>query len=251
MFGLFKKKKEETPSAVGIDYSGLGVDMHSHLLPGIDDGSPDAATSVSYIKKMMELGYRKFITTPHIYPDLYPNTRATILAAHQRLTEKLNEEGIDVEVHAAAEYFIDDSFLELMEKEELLSFGTKRCVLVEMSFIAPAPQWEEAIFTLITQGYQPILAHPERYTYWHRHPKAFQRVIERGAWLQANISSILGHYGKPIQQVAKTLWKEGHISLLGTDIHHDQHLHLLKRFEKDKEMQKLLSRFPLDNLQLF
>ena len=102
MFGLFKKKKTGTVASTIVGYSGLKVDMHSHLLPGIDDGSPDAATSVTYIKEMMELGYQKFITTPHIYPDLYPNTRETILAAHQKLMTKLTQENIDVEIIPAA-----------------------------------------------------------------------------------------------------------------------------------------------------
>ena len=134
MFGLFKKKKEEA-APVNIDYSMLAVDMHSHLLPGIDDGSPDAATSVGYIKKMMELGYRKFITTPHIYPDLYPNTRETITAAQQQLMAKLKEEHIDVEVHAAAEYFIDDLFADRLANNEQLLTLHKNFVLVEISFM--------------------------------------------------------------------------------------------------------------------
>ncbi|MFN3587879.1 MAG: tyrosine-protein phosphatase [Spirosomataceae bacterium] len=229
----------------------LQTDMHAHFLPGIDDGAPDMETALRLIRGLYSLGYSRLVATPHVMAGYYPNTAVSILSAFNQTQAAVQQAGIPISLYVGAEYFIDDSFLALIEQEELLCFGTKRCVLVEMSFVAPAPQWEEAIFALVTKGYQPILAHPERYTYWHRHPKAFQRFIERGAWLQVNISSLLGHYGKPIQQVAKTLWKEGHVSLLGTDIHHDQHLHLFQRFEKDKEIHKLLTRYPLNNVHLF
>ena len=109
MFGLFKKKKEDLFDG---NYSCLKTDMHSHILPGIDDGSPDVDTSVHLVKELMKLGYEKFIATPHIYPDLYPNTKESIQQAAALLNQRLKEEGIDIEVKAAAEYFIDDMFLE-------------------------------------------------------------------------------------------------------------------------------------------
>ena len=107
MFGLFKKKQK--PDWRG-GLSNLKTDMHSHLLPGIDDGSPDPATSIMLIKGLMELGYSKLITTPHIYNDLYPNTKQTILAAYDILKAELEKEQIAIDIHPAAEYFIDEVF---------------------------------------------------------------------------------------------------------------------------------------------
>ncbi len=240
MFGLFKKKKEEALPAAGIDYSGLGVDMHSHLLPGIDDGSPDAATSVSYIKKMMKLGYRKFITTPHIYPDLYHNTRESILAAHQVLTAKLKEEGIDVEVHAAAEYFIDDLFTDRLKNDEPLLTLHKNYVLVEISFMQPPPDLNHVLFELIVKGYQPVLAHPERYSFYHSQKEIYHRFKDQGCLLQVNILSLSGYYGKGVQEAAHYLVHQKLVDLLGTDLHHQRHLDALQHPQLVKDVQHAL-----------
>jgi protein-tyrosine phosphatase len=226
MFGLFKKKKDEISQV--IDFSNLGVDMHSHLLPGIDDGSPDAGTSVLYIKKMMELGYRKFICTPHIYPDLYPNTRETILAAQDVLKEKLKIAAIDVEIHAAAEYFIDDLFADRLQKGEPLLTLHKNFVLVEISFMQPPPDLNNILFDLIVKGYQPVLAHPERYSFYHNKKDIYHRFKDQGCLLQVNLLSLTGYYGKGVQDAAHFLVQEKIVDLLGTDLHHQRHLEALQ-----------------------
>ncbi len=228
MFGLFKKKKEQHTHNAMIDFSALGVDMHSHLLPGIDDGSPDAATSVGYIKKMMELGYRKFITTPHIYPDLYPNSRETILAAHQVLTAKLKEEAVDVEVTAAAEYFIDDLFADRLKNDEPLLTFHQNFVLVEISFMQAPSDLKKILFDLIVKGYQPVLAHPERYNYYHSRKEVYHRFKDQGVLLQVNLLSLSGYYGKGVQDAAHYLVEHKLVDLIGTDLHHQRHLEAMQ-----------------------
>lgn len=250
MFGLFKKKKEEHHANVTIDYSALGIDMHSHLLPGIDDGSPDAATSVSYIKKMMELGYRKFITTPHIYPDLYPNTRETITAALQVLKEKLKEEQLDVEVHAAAEYFIDDLFADrLRNGEELLTLH-QNFVLVEISFMQAPSDLKNILFDLIVKGYQPVLAHPERYSYYHSRKEVYHRFKDQGCLLQINLLSLSGYYGKGVQEAAHYLVDQKLVDLIGTDLHHERHLEAMQHPQLMVDVQKALETNHLLNVTL-
>jgi protein-tyrosine phosphatase len=238
MFGLFKKKKEEqTPHAV-IDYSALGVDMHSHLLPGIDDGSPDAATSVSYIRKMMELGYRKFICTPHIYQDLYPNTPETITAALQVLKTKLQEEQVEVEIEAAAEYFIDDVFADrLKNNEQLLTFH-KNFVLVEISFMQAPADLKNILFDLIVKGYQPVLAHPERYNYYHTRKEVYHRFKDQGCLLQVNLLSLSGYYGRGVQDAAHYLLDQKLVDLIGTDLHHGRHLEAMQHPQLMADLQK-------------
>lgn len=228
MFGFFKKNKTENTRPSAINYGGLKTDMHSHLLPGIDDGSPDAATSVMYIKKMMELGYQKFITTPHIYPDLYPNTRETILAAQQLLMTKLKEEQIDVDIVAAAEYFIDDLFADRLKNNEQLLTLHKNWVLVEVSFMTPPPDLNNILFELIVKGYQPVLAHPERYSYYHNKKEIFHRFKDQGCFLQVNLLSLSGYYGKAVQETAHYLVNQKLVDLIGTDLHHQRHLEAMQ-----------------------
>lgn len=223
MFGLFKKK-EKAPLFTG-NYSGLHTDMHSHLLPGIDDGAPDLDTSVRLIKGMMELGYKKMITTPHVYPDLYPNTKETITAAHSLLMQRLKQEEINVEVKAAAEYFIDEIFPERLDKGEELLTIHKNWVLVEVSFLAPPHDLNETIFKMILAGYQPVLAHPERYSFYHYKKDIYHRFKDQGCLLQINLLSLLGYYGKAVQENARLIVNEQLVDLIGTDLHHARHLH--------------------------
>jgi protein-tyrosine phosphatase len=240
MFGLFKKKKEEPLANVTIDYSELGIDMHSHLLPGIDDGSPDAATSVAYIKKMMELGYRKFITTPHVYPDLYPNNRETITAALEVLKAKLKEEQVDVEVHAAAEYFIDDLFADRLRNDEQLLTIHKNFVLVEISFMQAPTDLKNILFDMIVKGYQPVLAHPERYNYYHSRKEVFHRFKDQGCLLQINLLSLSGYYGKGVQEAAHYMVDQKLVDLIGTDLHHQRHLDAMQHPLLMTDVQKAL-----------
>lgn len=250
MFGLFKKKKEEHPGNQLIDYSALGVDMHSHLLPGIDDGSPDAATSVNYIKKMMELGYRKFICTPHVYPDLYPNTPDTITSALEVLRSKLKEEQIDVEVHAAAEYFIDDLFADRLRNGEQLLTIHKNFVLIEISFMQAPTDLKNILFDMIVQGYQPVLAHPERYNYYHSRKEVYHRFKDQGCLLQVNLLSLSGYYGRSVQDAAHYLVDQKLVDLIGTDLHHERHLEAMQHPQLMADVQKALATNHLLNATL-
>jgi tyrosine-protein phosphatase YwqE len=227
MFGLFKKKKDNHPQQLQANYSFIGTDMHSHLLPGIDDGSPDAETSVQHIRRMMELGFKKFITTPHIYPDLYPNNTETILAALGRLKDQLQKEQLNVKIHAAAEYFIDDLFAERLAKNEKLLTLHSNHVLVEISFMAPPPDLNDNLFNLIMNGYQPVLAHPERYNFYHSKKEAYHRFKDQGCLLQVNLLSLSGYYGRSVQEAALYLVQEKLVDYIGTDLHHTRHLDTL------------------------
>lgn len=249
MSGLFKKKSAVSVAAE-INYGGLKTDMHSHLLPGIDDGSPDAATSVAYIKAMMKLGYEKFITTPHIYPDLYPNTRETILAAHGVLKQKLKEEQVDVEIIPAAEYFIDDLFADRLKNKEPLLTIHKNWVLVEISFMTPPPDLNNILFDLIVHGYQPVLAHPERYSFYHNQKEIFHRFKDQGCLLQINLLSLSGYYGRGAQEAAQYMLQEKIVDLMGTDLHHQRHLDAMHHPALFADVQKALQTNTILNSSL-
>ena len=250
MFGLFNKKKTETVASTPADYSGLKVDMHSHLLPGIDDGSPDAVTSVTYIREMMKMGYQKFITTPHIYPDLYPNTRESILAAHQILMTKLQEEKIDVEIIPAAEYFIDDLFADRLKQNEALLTLHKNWVLVEVSFMSPPPDLNNILFDMIVKGYQPVLAHPERYNFYHNNKEIFHRFKDQGCLLQMNLLSLSGYYGRNVQETAHYMVQEKLVDLIGTDLHHQRHLEAMHHPALISDVKKALQTNSILNATL-
>ena len=223
MFSIFKKK-----SSVGVDLSALGTDMHSHLLPGIDDGSPDDATSLTLIRGLQQLGYRKFITTPHIMWDVHKNDASSITKAEVQLQQSLEQEALVVPIRAAAEYYLDDHFDDLLRRNIPLLTIKGNWVLVEFSFVTTPMNVKEKLFELQIKGYKPILAHPERYNYLVSQKNWYDELKEAGCYFQLNLLSFTGYYGKIPQELAQYLVKKKYIDLLGTDLHHQRHLDALR-----------------------
>jgi tyrosine-protein phosphatase YwqE len=220
MFSIFKKKVYPKT-----DLSALGCDMHSHLLPGIDDGSPDPETSFKLIQGLTDLGYKKLITTPHIMSDLYKNDAETITSAFEMLQvgSKLTSS-----LFTAAEYYLDDYFDDLLEENTPLLTLKGKWVLVEFSFVTVPVNLKQTLFNLQINGYQPILAHPERYLYFAEDKKKYDELHEAGCFFQLNLLSLTGYYGRGPLDLAEYLVKKKYVDLLGTDLHHDRHLHALR-----------------------
>nr|MBA4167998.1 hypothetical protein [Chitinophagaceae bacterium] len=210
------------------DLSGLATDMHSHLIPGIDDGSPDVETSIALIRGLTALGYKKFIATPHILWDIYKNTSATIVPAHQQLQQALRDNNMNVPVQFAAEYFLDDHVTDLIEQETPLLTIKKNWVLTEFSFVSAPLDLKEKLFALQIAGYHPVLAHPERYLYFARDRSMYDALKEAGYYFQVNLLSLAGYYGRGPQELGEYLIKKKYVDLLGTDLHHTRHLQALQ-----------------------
>lgn len=247
MFSFFKRNKEAKP----VDFSVIGTDMHSHLLPGIDDGSPDVETSVNLIKGLKELGYKRFITTPHVMQDMYRNTPATIGAANIQLQKALQLLDIEVEIRAAAEYMLDDHFDQLLENNQPLLTLKDKLVLVEFSFVSPPMNVQEKLFQMQMNGYRPVLAHPERYTYLAKNKEFYETLKNAGCLFQLNLLSLTGYYGKPSADLAAYLLSKDYIDLVGTDLHHDRHLAGLQHYgQAYTSLLRLLDRGRLLNPEL-
>jgi len=213
IFSFFKKRKEKSSAPR------LKVDIHSHLIPGIDDGSQSMKESLSLLKGMEALGYEKVITTPHIMSDAYRNTPEIITNGLRSLREAATGEGLKIEIEAAAEYYLDDGFDDLLQKGEMLTVKGDY-LLFETSYFAKPMQLEEMIFAISSSGYKPLMAHPERYRYVKDPLKEYGRFKELGVLFQVNLNSFGGHYGRDAKQKADFLSKEGLIDFLGSDVHH-------------------------------
>lgn len=222
MFSIFKSKV--FPAS---DYFPIVTDIHSHILPGIDDGSPDVETSILLIEGLMNLGITQSIATPHIIGDLYRNDAATINNALTLLREALSQKEMDFKVTAAAEYMLDSYFLELLYSKVPLFTLNNNLLLTEFSYADKPYNVEQLLFNIITEGYQPILAHPERYGYYHNDLKQYNYLHEIGFLLQVNLLSLTGYYGKPAAKAAAYLIKNNLASFVGTDLHHTRHLSAL------------------------
>ncbi|MFM2203304.1 MAG: hypothetical protein RLZZ605_268 [Bacteroidota bacterium] len=245
MFSFFKKQATQP-----FNCATLAVDMHAHWLPGIDDGAQDLAHSIELIKALKAAGYQKLIATPHIYWDLYQNTPARIQQALNEVKNALVQEGIEMDVHAAAEYMLDEHFNTLLASDEPLLCIHKNWVLVECSYVSAPLDFKEKLFQLQMKGYQPVLAHPERYPFWYHRVDFFQELSDQGVFLQMNLLSILGYYGKDVQRIAEKLLSMKIIDLLGTDMHHERHSLALQQMGINDSIQKLIDQNQILNSSL-
>lgn len=236
MFNLFR-----SPTPLLNDYSFWAVDMHSHLLPGIDDGAKTIEDSISLIKQLKEMGFKQLITTPHIMADLYPNTPEIIKEKLEEVRNALKAHNINMPIDAAAEYLMDEAFGDKIAAGNLLTLPGNR-VLVEMSFISPPPRLEEYLFQLQTKGYRPVLAHPERYLFYRNDFEKYRNLKARGCEFQLNLLSLTGYYGKPTKNIAIKLLKEKMINFAGTDMHHERHAELIADALKNKTFNALLQK---------
>jgi tyrosine-protein phosphatase YwqE len=233
---IFKSSRSQTH----LDLSVLKCDVHSHFIPGIDDGAQTMEDSMILIKAFYELGYKKVITTPHILADGYPNTPEIILGGLEKVKVALKRENIPMQVEAAAEYYIDFDFGRKIEQEKLLTFG-KNYLLFEVSYVNPPDNLEHIIFRLQTGGYKPVLAHPERYPFWSRNFEKFEQLKEKGVLFQLNINSVTGYYSKETRKTAEQLIEKNMIDFLGSDCHHSGHVNLIKtKAIYHKALHKLL-----------
>ena len=246
MFSFFKKR-EVAPD----NLAGLAVDMHSHLIPGIDDGVKDLDSSIKLIRGLIDLGYKKIITTPHINGDVFRNTPEIIRSGQAAVQAELRRQHIDIGFHAAAEYLLDDHFSQLLQDGKPLLTLKDNMVLVELSFVVPAINLKEVLFDMQLKGYQPVLAHPERYLYFGANKGWYDQLREAGCLFQLNLLSFRGHYGPEAQQLAEWLIKKKYVDLLGTDMHHEKHLELLGSSGRIfKTVQQLLDAGVIHNAGL-
>lgn len=239
MFSFFSKPRAFTTPLV--------TDMHSHLIPGIDDGVKTPEEAFEVIDQLLELGYRKFFTTPHIMTDYFGNTAASVTAAYQDFLPLLREKNYTMPFDVAAEYYLDDTVLDAVaRKETLLTFGD-RYLLFETNMISEPLQLNEFIFNVTLQGYKPVLAHPERYQYMSL--EKAEDLRHRGVLLQLNLLSLIGHYGPPTQKLAEKLISKGWVDMLGTDCHNFDHTRLLRAVHRTTAFRKALD-LPLINQRL-
>jgi tyrosine-protein phosphatase YwqE len=233
---LFFKKKEIPLN----DFFPEGfVDIHSHVLPGIDDGAKDLEDAIALIEKMAAFGIKNFITTPHILGEIYPNTPNIIKNKLQEVQEELLKRNLtDITITAAAEYMLDEQFTAILEKEDILTLKDN-LVLVEMSYFSPPINLYDTLFQLQLKGYKPILAHPERYNTYHNNFKEYYKLKRAGCLFQLNLLALTEHYGKQVQKITEKLLKENMYDFVGTDTHHQQHLETLQKIGTLKNLKSI------------
>lgn len=235
LFDFFGQKKESNKELF------YNTEVHCHILPGIDDGSPDIETSVAIVKEMKKWGIERIITTSHVTESTFENTPDIIQAAYNDLCKALDAEGIEMMIHPSAEYRMDDNFLNHLNNATLLPFP-ENYLLIENSFFQPFWEIKELIFDLQLKGYTPILAHPERYMYYHKTPKIYQELHEQGCLFQVNFLSLSGYYYPEVKNMAWRLLEQGLVDFIGSDVHRLSHAEHISNYLNTKEYRKLVDK---------
>jgi len=215
--------------------------MHNHILPGIDDGAKNVEDSIAILQGFSELGIKRFIATPHIITNLYPNDQSTIYNSNRVLENALIEAGLTgISIEAAAEHMIDDNFSKMLSDQDVLPIR-KKYLLVEMSYLQRPLNFKEAIIQIANMGYYPILAHPERYMFLHKRKNKYEVYKKRGILFQMNMLSLSEYYGREVQKISHFLLDRELIDFLGSDIHNMGQLEYLKNISlPNKTIRKLL-----------
>jgi len=247
---IFGGKKDTGPAgteAYKPVYAWLATDMHNHILPGIDDGSPDVETSLEFLRRYQALGFRQVVASPHIRYPQFENNNEKIKEAFDRLENAPGRSEIPVQLVYSAEYYLDERFLELLNNDRLMPFGNNY-VLTELSLGHRSfLDMDQLATKMFEKGLRPILAHPERYLYWSKSPDVFHKLKSKGWLLQVNLMSLLGYYGKPEQKTANYLFDEDLVDFIGTDAHRLKHFDVIAAID-DKILQKLKSKYLINNL---
>ena len=233
MFTLFKSKpvlKDLIPDG--------HIDIHSHLLPGIDDGARTFEDTLRLTKALQGFGVSQFITTPHIIQYVWDNTHEQILSNKETTVVELEKNKITIPFSAAAEYLMDDQFVQLFQSHQLLTLKDNY-VLVEMSYINAPIQLYSILFDLQVAGYIPILAHPERYLFYHKNFSEYEKLKRAGCLFQLNLLSVVGYYGAEITKIAEQLLAKGMYTYVGSDVHHDNHIASFEQKVKIKDLAPL------------
>ena len=214
------------------------IDIHSHLLPGIDDGAKTFEDTLKLTQALRGFGISEFITTPHIIQHIWENTHEQILAKKETTVLELEKHEINIPFRAAAEYLMDDQFVKLFQSERLLTLKDNY-VLVEMSYINAPIQLYDILFDLQVAGYIPVLAHPERYLFYQNNFNEYVKLQKAGCLFQLNLLSVVGYYGEGVAKMAEQLLQKGMYSYVGSDVHHDKHIAAFEQKAQPKDLVPL------------
>jgi protein-tyrosine phosphatase len=214
------------------------IDIHSHLLPGIDDGARTIEDSLRLTRALQNFGVTQIITTPHIMQNVWDNTPEQIVANKNATVLELQKNNVNIPFQAAAEYLMDDQFVRLFQSQDLLTLKGNQ-VLVELSYINAPMQLYSILFDLQVAGYTPVLAHPERYLFYHKNFNEYVKLKRAGCLFQLNLLATVGYYGAEIAKIAEQLLAKGMYAYVGSDVHHDKHIAAFEQKIRIKDLVPL------------
>lgn len=218
-------------------------DLHSHLLPGIDDGCNDITESIELLKKAQEQGITDLVLTPHYMEDTkYNANNEEKNKRFEELKKEAKKAGIEINLYLGNEVYITENMKDLLKQQEITTINNSKYLLIEFPLGNMLYNSKEILYDLVVSGYVPILAHPERYRIFQRHPDHIDEYLRMGVLLQGNYKSLFGKYGKDAKKALMYFLKNKKITFLASDCHQD------KDFKIKKVKKKLKSITKSDNM---
>ena len=230
MFNFFNKPK--APATLPFT-----TDIHCHVVPGVDDGSPDIATSLQLIDRMQNWGIKRIFASPHVTQNTFENTPESLAPVVAGLKEALAKEGKAVKLSNHAEYRLDDFSLSFFESGNVMTLPGNY-IMIENPFVSEAWFIDQTIFDLQVKGLTPILAHPERYSYYFKNRARYRQLHDAGAKFQINLLSLAESYGKEQREIAEQLIADGLVDFVGTDLHNARHADQIDAYLLTKQAHK-------------
>lgn len=247
MLNLFKHKLKELHE--DIDLSVLKTDIHSHFIPKVDDGSKSMEESIYLLKQMEKFGYKKVITTPHVYYNSFSEGISILDEKLKELKRNAQFNGVKLEIEVSGEYLLDDDISERVNNKQIKTFG-ENYLLIEFPMNTEPMGYEKWLFYLQLAGFNLILAHPERFLYFYENKNKYVGLKDRGILFQMNIASLSGYYGNKVKEVAEYLINEGMIDLVGSDCHGQRHIDAIKHTLRSPLLKQLIDSGKLINYKL-
>ena len=242
---MFWSKNKARIQDFFVDY----IDFHNHCLPAVDDGSKNVEQTLEMLKAFESLGMMGVVMTPHILKGAYPNRRENIEAVYSQLKPHLLKSALDkFVINVAAEHMLDEDFVDLLKKKDIMCLSANY-VLIEMSYFQKPAFLKPVLFDILTEGYEAILAHPERYNFIEDQAE-YQDLKTRGCSFQLNLLSLTDHYGPHVKKKAYQLLKAGFYDYAGTDAHHIEHIRRIAKIEVPKKYLDELKRIMGNNSRL-
>lgn len=228
------------------------IDIHSHILPGIDDGSKSFDESLKILRGLSQQGITDVICTPHYIAETkQTSTKANNTKLLAELKQKAKEASIDINIYLGNEIYIDREISKLIRLKKISALNDSKYLLIELPMSGKFEQYEDIFLTLQQKGWNVILAHPERYHSFQNDYKLVTNLHKSGILFQCNLGSYIGQYGKKAQKLAKKIAKEKLIFCLGTDIHHERDYNeiakakrKLQKYYRESELNAILVENP-------
>jgi protein-tyrosine phosphatase len=223
------------------------IDIHSHIIPNVDDGARSVEETFNILKEAQEAGFTDVILTSHFLLNYYETNAQELIFWKEKLQEVLKKQGTKINLHSGMEIYITNQMEELLENKKILTLANSGYMLIELPLATNVKYFDYVVYYLEAKGIKPIIAHPERYKCVQKDPDIVEEYIEKGCLIQCNYGSIVNLYGREAEKTIKTLLKKNQVHFLGSDVHRENGTYLII-LDAIKKIRKIIGENKINEI---